>query len=49
VLALSLVTNVARPDAPERVDAEDVVAAAQRAAPNLRRIVLGVCGKARGS
>ncbi|MEQ8790356.1 MAG: purine-nucleoside phosphorylase [Pirellulaceae bacterium] len=42
VIALSLVTNVARPDAPERVDAEDVVVAARRAEPNLRKIVLSV-------
>jgi purine-nucleoside phosphorylase len=42
VMALSLVTNVARPDAPERVDAEDVVVAARRAEPNLRKIILDV-------
>jgi purine-nucleoside phosphorylase len=41
-IALSLVTNVARPDAPQRVDAEDVVAAARRAEPNLRKIVMRV-------
>ncbi|MEZ6111586.1 MAG: purine-nucleoside phosphorylase [Pirellulaceae bacterium] len=42
VLALSTVTNVARPDAPETVDAEDVVDVASHAEPNLRKIVLAV-------
>jgi purine-nucleoside phosphorylase len=45
VLALSLVTNVARPDCPDRVAAEDVVEAARRAEPNLRQIVLGVVSR----
>ena len=38
-LALSLVTNVAKPDAPDVVDAEDVVEAAAEAAPNMHKIV----------
>lgn len=44
-LALSTVTNVARPDSPQRVTGEDVVAAAEKAEPNLRKIVLGVVSK----
>ncbi len=39
VLALSTVTNMARPDAPHVVAAEDVVAAANAAEPHLRKIV----------
>ena len=48
-MALSLVTNVARPDAPDRVDAEDVVTCAAAAEPKLRAIIHGViaaCGLA---
>lgn len=41
-LALSTVTNVACPDNPQVVSAEDVVAAAEKAEPNLRKIVMGV-------
>jgi purine-nucleoside phosphorylase len=41
-LALSTVTNVARPDAPQVVRPEDVIAAAQRAEPNIRAIVIDV-------
>jgi purine-nucleoside phosphorylase len=41
-LAMSMVTNVARPDVPETVDAEDVVAVAERCEPNMRKIVLDV-------
>jgi purine-nucleoside phosphorylase len=41
-LALSTVTNVARPDRPQAVSGEDVVAAAEKAEPNLRKIVLDV-------
>ncbi|MBC8868462.1 MAG: purine-nucleoside phosphorylase [Planctomycetes bacterium] len=42
MLALSTVTNVARPDNPEVTTAEDVVAAAERAEPNVRRIILDI-------
>jgi purine-nucleoside phosphorylase len=41
-LALSIVTNVARPDSPEVVRADDVVRAAERAEPNVRKIMLQV-------
>jgi purine-nucleoside phosphorylase len=41
-LALSTVTNVARPDSPQAVSGEDVVAAAEKAEPNLRKIVMDV-------
>ena len=41
-LALSTVTNIACPDRTHIVLAQDVVRAAQRAEPKLRRIVLGV-------
>lgn len=39
VLGVSVITNVARPDSPDTVDAEDVVAASQSAAPNVLRVV----------
>jgi purine-nucleoside phosphorylase len=39
VLALSVVTNVARPDAPRQVQAQDVVQVAAAAEPRLRDIV----------
>jgi purine-nucleoside phosphorylase len=42
VLALSVITNVARPDAPRKTTAEEVVAIAHRAEPKLRQIVAGV-------
>jgi purine-nucleoside phosphorylase len=42
VLALSAVTNVAKPDAPDTVDAMDVVDIAQHAEPRLRAITMGV-------
>ena len=42
VLAISTITNVAKPDAPQEVDANDVVNIATHAEPRLRRIVLGV-------
>lgn len=42
VLALSTVTNVARPDAPQIVTSAEVVANAGRAEPKIRRIVTGV-------
>jgi purine-nucleoside phosphorylase len=40
VLGLSMITNVAKPDAPEIVDAEEVIQAARLCAPNMSRIVL---------
>ncbi len=49
VLALSAVTNVAKPDAPDTVDAMEVVDIAEHAEPKLRAIAIGVvkrlCGK----
>ena len=39
VLGISVITNVARPDSPDEVDAEDVVAASQSAAPNVLRVI----------
>jgi purine-nucleoside phosphorylase len=42
VLAISTVTNVARPDAPQVVSAEDVVHVAQEVQPKVRQIVLGI-------
>jgi purine-nucleoside phosphorylase len=42
VLALSAVTNVARPDAPVPTRPEMVVSAARQAEPRLREVVLGV-------
>ncbi len=44
VLAMSIVTNVSTPDSQEVVQCDDVIAAAERAEPNLRRIVLEVLG-----
>lgn len=44
-LGLSVVTNVARPDCPWVVKAEEVVAAAESAEPKLRAIVLDVVAK----
>lgn len=44
VLGLSMVTNVALPDSPEKVDPQDVVEWAARAEPHLCRIVEGVAG-----
>jgi purine-nucleoside phosphorylase len=41
-LALSTVTNVARPDSPQAVSGEDVIAAAEKTEPNVRKIVLEV-------
>ena len=41
-LALSLVTNVARPDASDPVDAEDVVVVARSAEPKLRAMICDV-------
>ncbi len=38
-LAFSMVTNVAIPDSPETVDADDVVVIAQQCEPNMRSIV----------
>lgn len=48
VLGLSLITNVALPDAPEQVDAEDVVRVAERAAPRMRAIVEAVIDRSAG-
>lgn len=42
VLALSMVTNVALPDAPRKVDPHEVVDLAARAEPQLCKIVLGI-------
>jgi purine-nucleoside phosphorylase len=42
VLALSTITNIARPDAPARVDAQDVVDIAAKAEPRLRQIIRDV-------
>jgi len=42
VLAVSTITNVAKPDATQFVDADDVVDIAEHAEPRLRRIVIGV-------
>jgi purine-nucleoside phosphorylase len=42
VLALSAVTNVAKPDAPDAVDAKEVVDIAEHAEPKLRAIAIGV-------
>jgi purine-nucleoside phosphorylase len=39
VLAISTITNVATPDAPQKVQASDVTAAAQNVEPKLRKIV----------
>lgn len=39
VLGLSMITNVAKPDAPEIVDAEEVIQAARLCAPNMSAIV----------
>lgn len=41
-LAISTVTNVARPDAPERVTCDEVVDVAAHAEPRLRTVLLGV-------
>ena len=42
VLALSTITNIARPDAPRRVDAHEVIDVASHAEPRLRQIVRDV-------
>lgn len=42
VLAISTVTNVARPDAPQIVSAEDVVHVAQEVQPKVRQLALGI-------
>jgi purine-nucleoside phosphorylase len=39
VLGISVITNVARPDSPETVDAEDVVVASHAAANNVLSVV----------
>jgi purine-nucleoside phosphorylase len=45
VLGLSMITNVAKPDAPETVDADEVVEAARHCAPNMNQIVSAVAEK----
>jgi purine-nucleoside phosphorylase len=45
VLALSAVTNVAKPDAPDSVDALEVVDIAEQTEPKLRAIAMGVVGR----
>ncbi len=47
VLGLSIVTNVARPDAFEKVDAEEVLHDAALAGANVQEIILGVLTGAR--
>jgi purine-nucleoside phosphorylase len=42
VLALSMITNVAIPDAPQKTEAHDVVSLAARAEPNLCKIIRGI-------
>jgi purine-nucleoside phosphorylase len=42
VLGLTAVTNVARPDAPHRVCAEDVVRSAEQSEPKISQIVCGI-------
>jgi purine-nucleoside phosphorylase len=42
VLAMSIITNVAKPDVLESTSGEEVIDAAKVAAPNLKRIVTGV-------
>ena len=44
-LALSVVSNVASPDAPRRVESDQVIAAASAAASNLDKIVCGVLAR----
>jgi len=48
VLGLSTVTNIAHPDAPQVVSAEEVVAVAATALPKVRALVQGVIGCACG-
>jgi purine-nucleoside phosphorylase len=45
VLAISTITNIARPDAPARVDAHEVVDIAAHAEPRLRQIIRDVLGE----
>jgi purine-nucleoside phosphorylase len=49
VLGLSMITNVAKPDAPEIVDAEEVIQAARLCAPNMSRIVAEIVKKSHSS
>ena len=39
VLGVSVITNVAKPDQPESVDAEEVVVASQKAAEHVLRVI----------
>jgi len=48
VLGLSIVTDLCLPDALEPADIERIIATANSAEPNLRKIVLGVLAKERG-
>lgn len=41
-----MVTNVASPDAPQVVEATEVVHAAARAEPHVRQIVVGIIARA---
>ncbi len=45
ILALSIVTNLARPDAPHKVTAEEVIHDADSAEPSVRKLVMGVMSK----
>ena len=47
VLGLSTVTNVARPDAPNVVSAEEVVQVAATALPKVRAIIHGIFAQMR--
>jgi purine-nucleoside phosphorylase len=42
VLGFSAITNVAKPDAPELVNAQEVVDVAELAAPNMQRLILAL-------
>ncbi len=46
VLGLSTITNVACPDAPQKVSADEVVEVAQIARPKVRAIVQATVGQA---
>jgi purine nucleoside phosphorylase len=47
-LGLSTVTNVARPDAPQTVSAEEVVHVAATALPKVRAVVHGILAASGG-
>ena len=48
VLALSTVTNLSRPDAPQKVTATEVLQTACRAEPHIRKIIQGVLAEQLG-